>query len=65
MKIVNPSLYTFGVIILTLHIVDWIAVIANGFTAFSVLALITSFIFGTYDILHSIEHDTSRKDDDK
>lgn len=65
MKICNSLIYTIGVIQLTLHVVEWFDVIVYGFTKISVLVLILTFINGTYDILKSIEHDTSRKDDDK
>lgn len=64
MKIHNPLLYTLGVIALTLHLVEWAIVVASGFTTHSVLLLILTFIVGTRDILYSIEHDTSQKEND-
>ena len=64
MKIINPLTYTIGVMMLTLHLVEWADVFMNGFTTGSALGLITSFIFGTYDIFNSIDLDTSRKGDD-
>lgn len=63
MKICNPLVYTLGVMMLTLHIVSWFDAIMNGFTTSSVLTLIMTFVTGTYEIVNSIEFDTSRKDD--
>jgi hypothetical protein len=64
MKIHNPLVYTFGVMLLTMHLVEWFDVFMNGFTTSSVLALVASFIVGTYEITNSIEFDASRKEDD-
>lgn len=64
MKIHDPLRYTLGVMLLTMHLVDWIGVIVNGFTTSSILALVASFVTGTYEITNSIEFDTSRKEDD-
>ena len=64
MKICNPLIYTFGVMLLTMHLVEWFDVFMNGFTTSSVLALVASFVTGTYEITNSIEFDTSRKEND-
>lgn len=64
MKICNPLIYTIGVMMLTLHLVEWADVFMNGFTTGAALGLIASFIFGTYDVFNSIELDASQKEDD-
>lgn len=64
MKICNPLIYTLGVMMLTLHLVEWADVFMNGFTTGSALALVASFIVGTYDVFNSIEFDASQKEDD-
>lgn len=64
MKIINPLTYTLGVMMLTLHLVEWADVFMNGFTTGAALALVASFIVGTYDVFNSIDLDASQKEDD-
>ena len=55
MKIINNRLYTYGVILLTLHITAWIPVVASGFSVIRVIDLCGTFLAGTFDITHSIK----------
>ena len=63
MKVNNIFIYTLGVILLTLHVVSWILVFADGFTIISIIRLFLTFILGTYDICDSIEFEEENKNE--
>lgn len=63
MKVTNIFRYTLGVILLTLHVVSWILVFADGFTIINITRLLLTFILGTHDILDSIEVEEENKNE--
>lgn len=63
MKVTNIFEYTLGVILLTLHVVGWVLVVAEGFTIISIIRLFLTFILGAHDILDSIEFKEESKNE--
>lgn len=63
MKVNNIFRYTLGVILLTLHVVSWILVFADGFTIINIIRLFLTFILGTHDICDSIEFEEENKNE--
>lgn len=63
MKVTNIFEYTLGVILLTLHVVSWILVFAEGFTIINTVRLFLTFILGTHDIYDSIEFEEEGKNE--
>lgn len=64
MKVTNIFRYTLGIILLTLHVIGWVLVVAEGFTIINIIRLFLTFILGAHDICDSLEFKEESKNEE-